>query len=740
VAEAAAARHEVDALDDDQRAVESLMPGSTTPAARHPSYVFGPFRFEPGEHLLLRDAQPIALPPKAFELLQTLVARAGHLITKEELLKQVWPDTFVEEANLSYTVSLLRKALGDDQSPHRYIETVPRRGYRFIGQIRDLTAPETSSRIENAIEPAQPKASVWFRPRTAAAIAAMLLTAAAAWLIEVSRESNVRQVPPRLVPLTTMAGFETEPSLSPDGEQVAFTWDGEKRDNADIYVKFIDSAEVRRLTTDPGADVRAAWSPDGRQIAFVHYSPTDATIHVISALGGADRKVADFPVATGGISWSPDGRYIAALRDTGLAIPRQQNTGIYILPLQGGEPRQLTRPKPPGIDEYPTFSADGRHLAYVSCLRWDGSCDVYVLDLTAAMIAAGPPRQLTRQAIWDIWGLAWSRDQRSLIYDAHVSTLSNLWRVDVEGRLPPERIEVAGLHATQPATVASRDRLVFSEFQNDYDIFRLDPGHAPQPVLASTLSEGGAQFSHDGQHIVFASTRSGTAVEIWVADADGSDAHQLTHGPGPWQASPDWSPDDRKIAFDAMAPDGRWHIWTIAADGASPRQITTEPGEQNVPTWSSDGRWIYFSVDQGAGRQIWRVPAGGGNVQQITHDGSGYFARESSDGGSLLYQAGFAKLPLLKVPITGGPARQIASCVQPGSIVERPEGTYYVGCGDDPAVNIVDRMGRTRVLGKMEKFSCDASASLGVSPGGRQFLFARRVKSGADLMVIENFR
>jgi hypothetical protein len=127
-------------------------------------------------------------------------------------------------------------------------------------------------------------------------------------------------------------------------------------------------------------------------------------------------------------------------------------------------------------------------------------------------------------------------------------------------------------------------------------------------------------------------------------------------------------------------------------------------------------------------------------VDQITHGGSGYLARESIDGRSLLYQAGFSPLPLLKLPIGGGPAASLVDCVQPGSIVERPEGTYYVGCGDDPALHLLDRTGHKRVLGKIEKFSCDASASLGVSPGGRAFLFARHVKAGADLMLIENFR
>jgi Tol biopolymer transport system component/DNA-binding winged helix-turn-helix (wHTH) protein len=699
--------------------------------------VFGPFWFEPAEHVLHRDGQPIALPPKAFDLLELLVARAGHLITKEELLKQVWPDTFVEEANLSYTISLLRKALGDDESPHRYIETVPRRGYRFTGQIRDLAAPAATSNGDR-VERAQPRTSDWFRPRTAVAIAALLVLAAAAWLIKASRGHDM---PARIVPLTTLAGLERGATFSPDGEQVAFAWTGDKDDNVDIYVKIVGSSEVRRLTTDPDLDAFPAWSPDGGKIAFLHYASNGWQIHIMSALGISDRRLSDFSVDGGGIAWSPNGKYIAAPRHTGLAIPHQQNTGIYLIPVEGGEPHQLTTPKPPASDGHPAFSADGRHLGYVSCLRWDGSCDVYVLDLTSALTAAGPLRRLTRQASWDVWGLTWSPDQRSLIYDVHVGKLSNLWRVDVDGLRSPERIEVAGLHAAEPTAVASRHRLAFSEVVEDTDIFRFEPGHPPQPLLASSLDDSGGQFSHDGRHIVFASGRSGIGLEIWVAAADGSNVQQLTHGPGPWQGSPDWSPDDRHVAYDSMAPDGRWHIWTIDADGGSPRQITTEPGEQNVPTWSNDGRWIYFSVDQGAGREIWRVPAAGGRVEQITHGGSGYLARESLDGRSLLYQAGFRGLPLLNMPIRGGPAVQLVECARRSSIVERPEGTYYVRCGDDSELHLLNRQtGSDVILGKLGDAAFEASASLGVAPDGKSFLFTRQVKAGADLMLIENFR
>ena len=92
---------------------------------------FGPFVIDVRERLLERDGQPVALTPKAFDLLAALVEQPGRLITKDELLRKVWPDTFVEESNLAYNVFALRKALGDTAEEGRFIETVPKRGYRF---------------------------------------------------------------------------------------------------------------------------------------------------------------------------------------------------------------------------------------------------------------------------------------------------------------------------------------------------------------------------------------------------------------------------------------------------------------------------------------------------------------------------------------------------------------------------------------------------------------------------------
>ena len=137
---------------------------------------------------------------------------------------------------------------------------------------------------------------------------------------------------------------------------------------------------MRRLTTDPAPDTSPCWSPNGQEIAFVR-DETERTVHVVSPLGGTDRKVSDFSVV-GGIGWSPDGRWIAAAHDAALPSSRADERGIFLIPVEGGEPRLIVRSQLPAMDFSPAFAPDGRRLAYASCEYHD--CAVYVVELDAA--------------------------------------------------------------------------------------------------------------------------------------------------------------------------------------------------------------------------------------------------------------------------------------------------------------------------------------------------------------------
>lgn len=437
------------------------------------------------------------------------------------------------------------------------------------------------------------------------------------------------------------------------------------------------------------------------------------------------------------LAWSPDGRYLAAQR---VAPP----AGLYLIPVDGGEPRPIVRSKPPGSDTSPAFSPDGQRFAYGSCATPMFSCDVYVLDLDPALAPASSPRRLTRSTVFLLGSLAWTRDGRSVIYNSLDPLITYLWRVAADGSAPPERIEVAGLGAAMPATSLSSDRLVFVRIVVDTDVHQFQAGRPILPVLTSSFLETEARFSPDGRRLAFSSMRGADTLNIWLAAPDGSGAQPLTRGPGLEQGSPWWSPDGRKIAFDVHTDDGHAHVWTMDADGGAQRQLTTDPGDQNVPYWSRDGRWIYFSADHGTGRDIWRVPAAGGPSQPVTHGGSGLFACESADGQSLLYQPKDADSPLLGLRLAGGAPREIVACVRANAFAAGPQGTHYVACdpGPDPALHLIDRdTGGDRRLGRLERYERQfAPLGLGVSPDGASVLYTTRIRDSFDLMVIENFR
>jgi serine/threonine protein kinase len=587
---------------------------------------------------------------------------------------------------------------------------------------------EESHSGRSAVVPARSKR----RLSLAAGLVALLATPVAAWLM-------LRAPPPpqRVVQITSMRGFEAFPALSPDGEQLAFVWNGEKEDNLDVYIKTMDSPELHRLTTDPAIDGAPSWSPDGRQIAFVRVKwPSGSTIHLVSPLGGSDRKVGDFVTAGGRPSWSSDGRWLVAARAGPGAGPRSgpRSVGLYLVPVRGGEPRPIPLPEGAGDPYNPKLSPDGRHLAYQSCVGLS-SCFVDVVEVGADFVPKGAPRRLSTRPIYPFGDLAWTRDGKSLIFVD--SVIHRLWRAGIEGNEPPTPIEMAGLRVIHPAIAASRDRLVFSHELTSYDIYRFEPGRPAVPALASTYPDYNAVFSPDGLRVAFETERSGEGREIWLAHADGSSPYPLTHGPGLAQGSPRWSPDGRRLAFDSLGDDGQFRIWTIDVDGGVPRRLTQGPGDENVPSWSRDGRYVYFARGAGGPPDVWRIPAAGGTAERVTH-GGGFFSHESVDGKTLFFMRRIDSSPLLALPLAGGPEREVAKCVYVFAV--GPAGLYSEECSDRPEIPLFVRdpvTGQGRLLGKLDRTE---GAGLSVSSDGKTILYTKIVGEGSDLMMIENFR
>jgi len=714
----------------------------------------------------------IRLRDQSLQILLMLLDRPGEVVLRSDIRLKLWPEqTLVEfDQSINSAVRGLRAALSDSAESPLYIETLPKRGYRFLGQVERIAELEAEpdgpvAKFEHgfngvvkmpvggeAIWREEPRAIMTLAPapapggkwRLAAAGALLVLAVAAgAWFVWPASSGP----PQRVIPVTTYPGSELQPSFSPDGRQIAFSWDGEKDGNRDIYVKLLGEATCLRLTTDSADDVYPAWAPDGRRIAF-RRKGTDGGIYTVSVLGGSEQKLSDL-ATDNQMSWSPDGKWLA------VASIGQERI-IFLLPAGGGEPRRIPSPilrvpdtaarASPEGDAAVSFSPVGRQLAYLQCTG-TLSCDVYVTDLSPAYLPQGRARRITTQSM-PMLSLAWDREGKSLIYSGSPFSRATpyLWRARADGRGTPQRLDIAGPFADAPSVAPVGARLVFQRFLRDIDIWRYRTNGAMEPLIVSTLTDQHPQFSPDGTRIAFISNRGGEAMEIWVALADGSKPVEMTHNLGHHQSGPRWSPDGRSIAFSSQGQDGHWDVYVMDAAGGGPRRLTPEPSDEREASWSRDGKWIYFSSDRTGRREIWRMPPAGGAEQQLTQ-GGGHDALESADGTTLFYASNTGNT-LMARPASGGPERHVLDDIVSWAYGPVEDGIYYLG-GYRSFLGVPG--GKQQAKLKFFRFSTgtsqtlttiDGAAGLGlsVSPDRSTILFTKSATSGADLMMIENFR
>ena len=348
---------------------------------------FGPFTLDGRSGELRNGPTRLKVPDQSIAVLQSLLERPGQLVTREALRDRLWaPDTFVDfEAGLNAAVRRLREALNDSADVPRYIETLPRRGYRFIAPVDGtLSDPAASASAEaTAGKLVGAEAPVSGHSETARAgrvrlrhvvLVALGLTAVGAALWAGLRWRNAAPAPARPVPITRFQGLEVDPAISPDGKLVAFAWDGGAGDNYDIYVQSIDGSSPLQLTKDAAADHAPAWSPDGQRIAFVRVLEGKREIVVLPVLGGpervlfeaaAERDGLDVGWGSHGLSWTPDGKHLVFGDQSGPA----SNSAIYLYSFEDGEKRQLTHPPANLSDSHPVVSPNGRYLAFVRVNR-----------------------------------------------------------------------------------------------------------------------------------------------------------------------------------------------------------------------------------------------------------------------------------------------------------------------------------------------------------------------------------
>lgn len=565
--------------------------------------------------------------------------------------------------------------------------------------------------------------------------------------------------PLRAEALTTFPGQELYPSLSPDGERIAFTWTGPKQDNTDVYVQQIGAGGPLRLTSDPRSDYNPVWSPDGRWIAFLRGDPatplgrSDRELRLIAPLGGPERKLADvrvqeitdIPVY---LTWCADSRCLIVTDTVGEGKP----DALFVVSIETGDKRLLTNPQSPVVtDTNPSLSPDGESLLFLRRTTWARG-ELHVLPVRTDMTAAGEARHIAVSGLLPDTA-TWMPDGDEILFATNPQNAGSaaLWRVSATGDGQPARVPFVGEDGVMPAVSRSEPgkpaRLVYVRSFIDENIWRIDlsaSGAAaaapPAVAIASTKADIHPQVSPDGRRVAFTSTRSG-AWEIWVSDLDGSNPVQITFLRAPTGTGvPHWSPDGRTIVFASDA-EGQYDIFVVPSAGGKPRNITSHPALDHVPIFSRDGQWIYFSSARSGQYQVWKVPIAGGEAVPVTKDG-GWLSQESVDGTYLYFTptvAINATTQLWRVPTSGGQPVKVVDGVLNTTFAVLERGIYYINqLSAQPQLQFFDFTSQRSVtVGR------DLGAYAGgvaASSDGGTVLYSRRDSAVDDLMLVENFR
>ena len=705
---------------------------------RSNSYVFGPYILETSSASLWRGSVQIPLTRKRYEILLMLIENAGRVTIKEEILEKIWPDQYIDEANLANNIHAIRRLIEEDPRHPKLIVTVPGRGYKFQDKVKVSNSSiaagiEERDEADRAVERKSKK--VWI-----AIVLVLLVIGITGWMVIRALRAKNPAVVSFPQPLTSYPGIERYPSLTADGKLIAFSWDGDQLGNEDIYVRQTIESELVRITTHPSADREPSWSPDGHYIAFLRADEQAGRpnhLMVIPALGGTEREIAQVDE---GLDWSTDGQYLATsgLNESGGGM------GIFLIAVNGDQRKRLTVPPLNGgiFDSTPRFSPDGRSLAFLRYTS-DLGCDIFNIEL-----ATGKIRQVTRaQKSIKSKSLQWSADSQKLYFLSSDGGTMQIWQVGLEGGAAEV---LPNLPSPITAFSIARDvnLLAYVNEQEDtrIEIYEKSGGWKRSCLINSTRTDLGGVWSPDGSQLIFSSNRTGWD-ELWVARMDCSQVRQLTNFREFGVGSPQWSPDGQQIAFDRRN-NKESDIYTIRVDGSGLRKVTDSVGGNTVPSWSTDGEWIYFNSNRAIPHsvyQVWKIPANGGVAVQVTRGGKNgsWNPAISRDGKTLYYNQDDR---LWRTDLRTGqasPVKETSNIYAHRNWYVGLGGIFFyeVGNGTGSQINRLDLL-----TGKVSNFAVsDAriatdSQSISITDNEERFALSTVGTQLSDIMLISNWR
>ena len=551
-------------------------------------YRFDEFELDPTRRLLSRGGVPVSVSPKAFEVLHYLVANAGRVVTKEELLRSVWPDSFVEESNLPQYVHNLRKILTDRAS---FIATIPGRGYQFATNVETMSAVGTAAIVELPLPAvqAEPESGSIAVTETAAQAAPVRRQAFARWALWAA--AVVAAAALVAAYLAIRQGRATEVHIT---AYTKITHDGRPKsfggaDGSRVYFRWEDTGGIAEVSVSGGAVVPlqvalqdpriGEVSPDGSTLLVTSEGggkgPADS-LWSLQLLGGSLRRLGNAVSAT----WSPDGEMIAYGTANGdICVMRRDGTEAHRIASAGGYLKSVAWSPDGGAIR---FSRDG--------LLWEISSDGAKLHQLLPGWGKSPSQ----------WSGKWAPDGRFFfVGDGQIWLLDK--RQGLGGNFPAQPVQLTFGPTVWDRPMPSLDgkKILASGQTKRGELVHFDAGSRQfQPFLAGISAEF-VTFSSDGKSVAYVSYPEGV---LWRANPDGSSPMQLTEPPV-YPKSVRWSPDGSQIAFVDRTEQGTDAIYVVTSDGnGKPRRLFPEDRQAETdPSWSPDGGKVAFSTSPNVG-------------------------------------------------------------------------------------------------------------------------------------------
>ena len=595
-------------------------------------YRFGDFTVDSGQKVLLQNGKPLPLAPKVFDTLLILVNNSGRIVEKEELMSRLWPDTFVEESNLTFNIQQLRKAFRDNARHPKFIETVARRGYRFIADVHEGTAPSVTTnefRADNpeVSLPPPERAYLSFAAISVLLIGVVVITAwfARGRLNASARSAAILSAPFKSKKLAT--GGVVRAVITPDGKYVAYT--GETGGKETIWLRQLDTSENIQIV--PPSDqtyLGLVVSHDGNSLYFVRKTVTDpatSAIFRVMTFGGIPVKITDHTEGT--VSLSPDDKQLAFTR---CMYKDDDFCSLMLIDTDGKNERKLlTRQRPIRLSGS-QLSPDGKSIAFASGESWNGGSNFRLMLFDRA---SGAESQISPKTFFTINNLKWLPEGDGLLLAAKESYDGRLriWHVSAEtGEAQPLTNDATDYISLSLDRLANK--MVATHTSNTFRLYlaRIDDVSNPKSL---TVARVGVAFAPEGR-IVYEANDG----DIWTINHDGGEQRQLTNNSFS-DTHPRTSPDSRYIFFTSNRS-GSSQVWRMNADGTNQVQLTKREGGHPVFI-TPDGKWLYFV--SGLHQTLWRVSTEGGDETEVSkgnvlnpafsRDGTfvAYFFRDETD-------------------------------------------------------------------------------------------------------------